>query len=333
MIRKLTFSFLTLILLVACGSVATATPAPVPTATALTETSTALPPTPTTLPPTATTGAVTLTDGLGRSVTLPGPAQRVVSLAPSNTEILFAIGAGSQVVGRDTLSDYPPQVKSVADIGGSMGNYDTEAILALHPDLVLAAGINPPDLVASLEKLGLQVVYLKNPVTLDEMYSNLETVGQLTGQTGQAGALVASLQARVAKIDSTIAKAVTHPSVYYELDGTDPSKPYTSGGGTFVDLLIQRAGGVNIFSQLNDQWPQVSLEQVLVDNPQIILLGDSAYGETPAKVIARTGWGSLQAIKTNQVFPFDDNLVSRPGPRLVDGLEALARLIHPELFK
>lgn len=326
MFRKLTLALLTLVLLVACGSVSPVTTAPAPTATSLPATSTALPPTP-------TAAAITLTDGLGRSLTLPGPASRVVSLAPSNTEILFAVGAGSQVVGRDTLSDYPSQAKSVPDIGGSMGNYDTEAILALHPDLVLAAGINPPNLVASLEKLGLQVYYLKNPVTLDEMYANLETVGQLTGQTGQAAALVSSLQARVSAVDAKVATAVSHPTVYYELDGTDPSKPYTSGGGTFVDLLIQRAGGVNVFSKLNDQWPQVSLEQLLVENPQIILLGDSAYGETPDKVIARTGWGSLQAIKNNQVFPFDDNLVSRPGPRLVDGLEALARLIHPELFK
>jgi iron complex transport system substrate-binding protein len=130
-----------------------------------------------------------------------------------------------------------------------------------------------------------------------------------------------------------VATAVSRPGVYYEIDGTDPTKPYTSGGGTFVDQLIRRAGGVNVFTQLNNSWPQISLEQLLVDNPQIILLGDSAYGETPAQVSARPGWGSLLAVKNKQVFPFDDNLVSRPGPRLLDGLEALARLIHPELFQ
>jgi iron complex transport system substrate-binding protein len=254
-------------------------------------------------------------------------------MAPSNTELLFAVGAGSQVVGRDTLSDYPSQAKSVADIGGSMGTFDTEAIVALHPDLVLAAEINPPDLVASLQKLGLTVYYLKNPVTLDGLYTNLEKVGALTGHAAAATTYVASLQARVAAVDAKVATAASRPSVYYELDGTDPTKPYTSGGGTFVDQLIQRAGGVNIFTQLNTAWPQVSLEQLLVDNPQIILLGDSAYGETPDQVSARPGWGSLQAVKNKQVYPFDDNLVSRPGPRLVDGLEALAKLIHPELFK
>ncbi|MGD0878921.1 MAG: cobalamin-binding protein [Anaerolineales bacterium] len=326
MYHKLPLALLTMILLVACGSVATATPTPAPTATAL-------PPTATALPPTPTTAAITLTDDLGRNVVLPSPAQHIVSLAPSNTEILFAVGAGSQVVGRDTLSDYPPQAKAVADIGGSMGNFNTEAIVALHPDLVLVAEINAPELVASLEKLGLTVYYLKNPVTLEGMYANLETVGTLTGHAADAATLVASLKARVAAVDAKVATAISRPSVYYELDGTDPTKPYTSGGGTFVDQLIQRAGGVNVFTQLKDQWPQISLEQLLVDNPQIIILGDSAYGETPDKVIARSGWGNLQAVKNKQVFPFDDNLVSRPGPRLVDGLEALARLIHPELFK
>src|SRR5664280_3170793 len=163
MFRKLTFAFLTLVLLVACGSVATATSAPAPTATSLATTSTTLPPIPTPVPPTPTTATIQMADGLGRTVTLPGPAQRVVSLAPSNTEILFAVGAGSQVVGRDSFSDYPPQAKSLPDIGGSMGNFNTEAILALHPDLVLAGEIDSSGLVASLEKLGLQVYYLKNP--------------------------------------------------------------------------------------------------------------------------------------------------------------------------
>ena len=332
MYRKLACALLSMVLLAGCGSAAVATPAPAPTATAPAATATVIPATATSLPPTSTPEVISLTDDLGRSVTLTGPARQVVSLAPSNTEILFAAGAGSQVVGRDTLSDYPAQAKSVADVGGSMGSFDTEAILALHPDLVLAAEINPPELVASLEKLGLRVYYLKNPVTLEGLYANIKTVGSLTGHGTDAAALVAALQARVAAVDARVATATSHPSVYYEIDGTDPTKPYTSGGGTFVDLLIRRAGGVNVFSLLNNPWPQISLEQLLVDDPQIILLGDSAYGETPDKVSARPGWGNLQAVKNMQIFPFDDNLVSRPGPRLVDGLEALARLIHPELF-
>jgi iron complex transport system substrate-binding protein len=271
----------------------------------------------------------THTDGLSRTVKLKGKAQRIVSLAPSNTEILFAVGAGKQVVGRDSFSDYPAEAKSVQDIGGNMGKYNTEAIVALHPDLVLAGEINTPELVASLQQLGLTVYYLSNPTTLEAMYANLETVGQLTGHGSEAGTLVASLQKRVAAVDARILPLNSHPSVYYELDASDPTKPYTAGPGTFVDLLISRAGGTNIGKSLTSPWAQISLEQLVVDNPTIIVLGDSAYGISADSVKQRAGWGSLSAVQTGQIHPFDDNLVSRPGPRLVDGLETLAKLIHP----
>ena len=268
-------------------------------------------------------------DGLNRTVQLQGTPQRIVSLAPSNTEILFAVGAGKQVVGRDSFSDYPPEAKSLKDIGGSMGKYDTEAIVALHPDLVLAGEINTPELVNSLQQLGLTVYYLPNPTTLEGMFANLEMVGQLTGHSSAAVTLVNSLKKRVAAVDAKIIPLNYAPTVYYELDATDPTKPYTAGPGTFVDLLIARAGGVNIGKGLTSSWAQISLEQLVVSNPSIIILGDSAYGTTVDSVKQRPGWGGLAAVKNGQVYPFDDNLVSRPGPRLVDGLEALAELLHP----
>ncbi len=277
--------------------------------------------------------ATVRTDGLSRTVKLKGTPQRIVSLAPSNTEILFAVGAGKQVVGRDSFSDYPPEARSIKDIGGSMGKYDTEAIVALHPDLVLAGEINTPELVNSLQQLGLTVYYLPNPTTLEAMFANLETVGQLTGHQSEAVALVNSLKARVAVVDAKIKPLNSSPSVYYELDATDPTKPYTAGPGTFVDLLISRAGGTNIGKSLTSQWAQISLEKLVVANPAIIILGDSAYGTTAALVGQRPGWGGLAAVQDGQIYPFDDNLVSRPGPRLVDGLEALAKLLHPDVFK
>ena len=214
-----------------------------------------------------------------------------------------------------------------------MGEYNLEAILALQPDLVLAGGINPPELVASLEDLGLTVFFLPNPVTLEEMYTNLEAVGALAGRGSEAAVLVESLSARVAAVDAAIAPLSYQPSVFYELDATDPSNPYTAGPGSFVDLLILRAGGYNIGSELEGQWATISIEQLLVVDPVIIILGDAAYGETPEKVAARPGWESLSAIQNGQVFTFDDNLVSRPGPRLVDGLEALVELLHPGVLK
>ncbi|HEX7620030.1 MAG TPA: ABC transporter substrate-binding protein, partial [Anaerolineales bacterium] len=204
---------------------------------------------------------------------------------------------------------------------------------ALHPDLVLAGGINTPELVASLEQLGLTVYFLPNPARLEDMYTNLETVARLTGHETETNLLVDSLKARVAAVDEKLQPLSYAPTVYYELDATNPTKPYTAGPGSFVDLLITRAGGINIGAELQGQWAQISMEQMVVANPAIIILGDAAYGETPAKVAARPGWGTLTAVQTGQIFPFDDNLVSRPGPRLVDGLEAMAKLLHPNLFK
>lgn len=270
-------------------------------------------------------------DGLGREVTLAAPAQRVVSLAPSITEILFAVGAGDQVVGRDEFSDYPAEAASIDSVGGSMGEYSVEAIVALEPDLVLAAEINTPELVNQLEDLGLTVFYVNNPTTIEEMYGSLENVAALTGH--DVTELIDSLKARVAVIDEKIAPISARPSVFYEIDASDPAKPYTYGPGTFGNLLIERAGGFNIGSEATDAYPQLSLEQIVVANPSIILLGDAMWGVTPESVLAREGWGTIAAVQNNQVFPIDDNLISRPGPRLVDGLEALAKILHPGLFE
>jgi iron complex transport system substrate-binding protein len=282
--------------------------------------------------PTSTPAGLTFTDGLGRTVTLLAAAQKVVSMAPSNTEILFAVGAGPQVVGRDEFSDYPAEAKAIPSIGGSMGQYSYEQIAALKPDLVLAGGINTPEQVKALEDLGLAVFYLSNPATLEDLYNNIETVGILTGQQAGASTLTEDMQRRVDAIDAKIAVVTEKPVVFYEVDASDPNKPYTAGPGSFIDLLIARAGGQNL-PGLKDAYPDVSLEQIVLADPAIILLGDSIYGNTPEKVAARPGWNSIAAVKNGSVLPFDDNLVSRPGPRLVDGLEALAKAIHPELYK
>jgi iron complex transport system substrate-binding protein len=270
-----------------------------------------------------TRNAIELVDGLGRTVRLAQPAQRIVSMAPSATEILFSVGAGGQVVGRDSFSNYPEQAKSLQDVGGSMGSYSYEMIASLKPDLVVAAEINTPEQVKALEDLGINVYYFSNPKTLDELYSILETSGTLTGHTPEAATLVASLKTRVQVVVEKTATTSTQPVVFYEIDGSDPAKPWTPGPGAFLDLLINMAGGENVGSALQSDWAQISVEEILVRNPDMILLGDSIYGVSPADVAARD----------NKVYGFNADLVSRPGPRLVDGLEALSMSIHPELYK
>ena len=283
--------------------------------------------------PTPTATALTFTDGLKRTVTLTAPAAKIISLAPSNTEILFAIGAGAQVVGRDDFSDYPAEAKSLSNIGGSNGKYDYEKIASLKPDLVIASELNTPDQVKSLEDLKITVYYLSNPTNLEGMFANLVLVGEMTGHKAQAETLVASLRLRVKAVQNKVSSVTNRPSIFYELDATDPAKPYTAGPTTFIDQLIQIAGGVNIAGSLNTPWPQLSLEEILVKNPDMILLGDAAYGNSPEQVKQRPGWTDLKAVKDGNIQVFDDNLVSRPGPRMVDGLEILAKIIHPELYK
>jgi iron complex transport system substrate-binding protein len=278
-------------------------------------------------------GAITLQDGLGREVSLSQPAQRIVSLSPSVTETLFAVGAGEQVVGRDSFSNYPAEAMSIQDVGGSMGNYSLETIASLQPDLVIAAEINTPEQVKALEDLGLTVFYLSNPTTLDKIYELLSTVGVLSGHKDEAEVLNTSLRARVQAVEDTIAKAESRPVVFYELDGTDAAKPWTPGPGSFMDELIRAAGGENAAAGLTSAWAQISIEELLVQDPDFILLGDAIWGVTAEQVAARAGWEGLTAVKEGRVLPFNDDLVSRPGPRLVDGLEELARLIHPELYK
>jgi iron complex transport system substrate-binding protein len=291
------------------------------------------PPPASTLAPSPTPESKVLTDGLGRQLTVGSPFERIASLAPSNTEILFALGAGSQVVARDTFSDYPEGAKSLADIGGGFGQIDTETLVSLKPDLVLAAEINPVENVKLLEDLGLKVYYLSNPKDLNGLYENLRTVAILAGREGEAESLIQNLQGRVADVEAKVANATQHPLVFYELDATDPNAPWTSGPDTFIDLLLTMAGGSNLGKMLNTSWAQISVEELITQNPDIILLGDYTLGGIkPEEVMARPGWESIAAVKNKQVFPFDDNLVSRPGPRMVDGLESLAKILHPELF-
>jgi len=332
MLRKFLLIALLITLMTACAPQATATPAPVATEMPATEApATEMPATPVPTEPAVETTLMT-TDGLGREVTLNELPQRIVSLAPSNTEILYAIGAQDQLVGRDELSDFPEAAKDVTDIGSTFDALNTELIVSLKPDLVLAAEINTPEQVKQLEDLGLTVYYLKNPLTLEEMYGNLEIVAQLTGHKEEAAALIESLKARVAAVDEKIAPISSRPNVFYELDATDPAKPYTAGKGTFITQLIDRAGGFNIASDL-EGYPQLSLEQVVAADPAFIILGDARYGVTPESIAQRPGWENLSAVKNGQVLPFNDDLVSRPGPRLVDALEELAKLLRPELFQ
>ena len=276
--------------------------------------------------------AIRLTDWLGREVELGAPAGRVVSLAPSNTEILFALEAGDRLVARDELSDYPAGVERIPSLGSLYPKVEAEAIVLLAPDLVLAAGMTSPDDVKALARLGLVVYSTSIAADLGDIYRDIAAVGALVGEAERSRRLVEELETRVEEVRSRTSRARKR-KVFYEIDATDPSKPWTAGPGSFIDQLLELAGGINVARAGPDRYFQISLEELLVEDPAVIILGSSTYGGQTSELVAvRHGWWGMSAVKTGAVHAFDDRLVSRPGPRVVDGLEVLARLLHPTAF-
>lgn len=310
--------------LAACTAAAPTTPPPTAEPAA-----TAAPPSTAITPP----QGLVITDDLGRTIELDGPAQAIVTLGGSIVESLFALGAGDQIVGREEFSTYPPEALEITNIGSLFGELPAEAMVALEPDLVIAPEIITVEQVRAIEELGLQVYWQANPVNFSDLYENLRDLAKLTGREPEAEALIEGLSGRVAAVEAKVAAANDFPAVFYELDATDPENPYTTGSGTFIDTIIVMSGGINVGSVLEGDYAQLSSEEIIVQNPDVIILADAAYGISPQIASARPGWDSIEAVRTNRVYPFDPFLVSVPGPRLVDGLETMAALLHPELFE
>ena len=282
---------------------------------------------------TITIETITFTDDLKREVSVPIPLTSVVTLAPSLTETLVYLGAEDLITAVDINSDYPESISKLPRITGWDMSINYEELTAIQPDLIFASEMTSLEAISSMEDLGLNVFCVKNPADFPELFDSILMIGELIGKTPEAEELTAALSDRVEEIESISSKAEDKPLVFYEIDATDPAKPWTAGKGTFISKLIDMAGGVNLGDELDGEWIQISLEALLKADPQIILLGDSMYGSTAEAASQRTGWSDISAVKNGKLYEFDDNLVTRPGPRLVDGFELIARMIHPELFK
>ena len=273
---------------------------------------------------------VTLTDDARRSVTLEAEPERIVSLAPSNTEIVCALDACDRLVGVTDFDDYPAEVAEVRDVVFS-AQVDTEAVVSADPDLVLAAGneLTPSTVIAQLRDLGLTVMTLY-PETLDDIYEDVGLVGAALGRDADAADLVGGMRERAAMVKAAVAGG-GRPRTFYEV-GVFENTIFTAGDGSFLASLVDLAGGEPI---VGDPIGTISLEALVVADPELIVLGDASYDETitPASVVARPGWAEMTAVAEGTVIVFTDDLVvTRPGPRIVDGLEALARAIHPGAF-
>ncbi|HEY7677512.1 MAG TPA: ABC transporter substrate-binding protein [Candidatus Methylomirabilis sp.] len=282
------------------------------------------------LPAAASAAAVVVTDDAGRTVRLPAVPERVVSLAPGETEIVYALGRGERLVAVNEWSDFPPEALAVPRVRGIRPSL--EQMVALRPDLILFVG-GMGDVVSQFEAQGLPVLVLA-PRNLEGVYRGIERLGAVLGAPERARAIARGMRDRVAGVRARLAGA-RRPRVFYEVDGTDPVRPFTAGPGTFIHELLELAGGENVAAGAQGAWPQISLERLLKADPEIIILGD-AIGvnnpQTAEMVMRRPGWEQVTAVRRRAIHAVDGNLAGRPGPRLVEGLEALARIIHPERF-
>ena len=274
---------------------------------------------------------LTLTDDAGREVTLEAEPERIVSLAPSNTEIVCAIDACDRLVGVTDFDDYPADVVEIDKVV-TMAQVDVEAVVAAEPDLVLAAGneLTPTAIIDQITDLGVPVLVLY-PESLDEVSANIELVGMAVGRDGEAAALVGEMATRVEAVEEAVAD-LERPRTFYEVSVFEGTI-YTAGERSFLASLIETAGGEPVTGDALST--SIELEELVAVDPELILLGDATYDPTitPETVAQRQGWETMTAVDDGRVVVVsEDVVITRPGPRIVDGLEALARAIQPDAF-
>jgi iron complex transport system substrate-binding protein len=311
-----------LVAIAACGGGAVATTAPATQTPAL---ATA------TLAPTATPAPafpVSLTDDEGTAVKIPAAPQKIVSLTPAATEIVYAIGAGSRVVAKvEDVANFPPEAARIPVVATFQG-VDVEKIVAANADLVISGGapFGQGPAVEQLRRANIPVLVVA-PATLADVLKNIQLIGSATGDVDAATALVASMTADFDAVRSATA-SLDHPKTFYEIDAT--SKIFTAATGSLLEEMLKSAGADPITTGSATAY-DIAIETLVQADPKIILLGDAAYGVTADQVKARPGWDTISAVKSGNIKAVDDIVITRPGPRLVEGLRALALAIHPDL--
>ncbi len=328
MLRKALFlTLLFALLLAGCAPAAAPTEAPVPVTTEVSATEA----------PAATEAPIseeiTFTDALGNPVVLTGTAQRIISLSPSVTESLFAIGAGGQMVGRTDYCNYPEEALALPSVGGfDAATLSMESIIALEPDLVIGGSVYQADVIKSLQEAGIPA-FVSQPANLAGIIDALTLFGKITGHVDEAASVASEMQARVDAVKNVVATipADQRPTVFYEVW----HEPLMSANNkTVVGELIDLAGGVNLFAELPDEYPTVSVEQIVEVDPQFIIGPSSHADQMTAEIIGgREGWGNLGAVKNNAIYIVDGDIVSRYSPRVVEVLDEFAKILHPDLFK
>jgi iron complex transport system substrate-binding protein len=284
------------------------------------------------------TGPLSVIDDVGRNVTITNyPPQRIVSLAPSCAEILFTLGLGDKVVGVSEFSDYPPEIAENVETGnltivGFLNEISIETVVGLQPDLILATGGVQRTIAESLEGLDLPVIVLY-PQGFDGVLADISLVGKVAGQIEEAEALVSDMQKKAQEIADKSQGAI-RPRVYMEYFFNGGY--WSFGAGSFATELIYKAGGMNVFAGFGDKYVSTSTEEVIKADPEIIIVSKGtmaiACGLTPEVIKERGAWSDINAMQNDKIYEIEESIMTREGPRLVQALEQLAKIIHPELF-
>ncbi len=314
-----------LILVVAgCAGGASPPPSAVPPSVAATATPTAAPtasPTPVPAFPT------TITDDEGTVVEIAEEPQVILSLTPATTEILFALGVGDRIAGKgQDFFLYPPEAEAIPDVA-TFDAVDIEKVISLEPDLVFAGGnfFTPPDAIERMRELGLPVVVLY-AATVETVFDDIELIGQASGRSAEATEIVERMRTEFDAVEASVA-GLPRPRLFYELDATGAI--YGPADDSFLAEMIELAGGDPITTGSPDKF-DISIERLIAEDPELILLADAPFGVTVEQVTARPGWDAMTAVKEGNIRPIDDQTVTRPGPRLFLGLQLLASTIHPD---
>ncbi|GIU82469.1 MAG: cobalamin-binding protein [Acidobacteria bacterium] len=263
-----------------------------------------------------------ITDDLGRKIKLPLKVERAVSLSPNLTEIIFAVGAGDRLVGVTTYCDYPEQAKQIEKIGDTL-RPSLEKIVALKPDVVFVSTASQlKGFADTLERNGI-TLFVTDPDSFEKIYSSIEKIGEIFQTEDQAKALVNQLKSRVEKVEQRV-KDLPKPRVFVQID----KSLYTVGKNSFITDLVRKAGGISVTEELETDYPKLSKETALALNPEVIIITDSYDNNEPNEVFKNS-----DAVKNKRVYMVNADILSRPGPRIVDALEQVASLLHPESEK
>ena len=273
--------------------------------------------------------ALEFVDEVGNRVAVPPRPQRIIALVPSLTEILFSLGLDDRVVGVTDFATYPPAARKKPKIG-SFFNLNLEKIISLHPDLIVASLDGKQEkIIASLREFHLPI-YRVNPKSLNDIYRSISNLGEITATLPQAHRVILSMKKRVGMVEKRVAR-LPKVRVFYQV-GVDPI--VTVNGDTFAADLIRRAGGILVTKKNPVLYPRYSIERVIADNPQVIIISSMSPTTNYRRFAGTwTRWRSIEAVRLHRVYVIDADLVDRPSPRIVQGLEKIARLLHPEAWQ